>query len=193
MNDNPSLNQIIAEVTQNRSKNTTLPPVLDWNPPFKGDMDMRIAVDGRWYYEGGSIDREALVRLFSSILKLEADGCYYLVTPVEKFRIQVEDAPFIATQMKTEGVGESQQLIFTTNVGDQILASKDFPITIKIDDGGNPRPYILVRQNLKALISRNVFYQLVDLGEEIERDDKSLLGIWSAGEFFELGELGDTG
>lgn len=192
MNNILPLDKIADEVREHQTKNAALPPVGDWNPPFSGDMDMRIAVDGRWYHEGAVIRREALVRLFASILKLEEDGCYYLVSPVEKFRIQVDDAPFVAIQMETEGAGKSQYLMFTTNVGDQIQAGNDFPITVQIDDQGNPRPYILVRRNLKALIGRNVFYQMVGLGEEIERNGKPVLGVWSAGKFFELGELEKT-
>ncbi len=190
-NNKTSLNDIVKEVSQTKVKNINNPDISDWNPAFSGDMDMRIAVDGRWYHEGSTINREALVRTFASILRLEDDECYYLVTPVEKFRIQVDDAPFVVVDMIAEGVGENRQLIFITNVGDRVLVGSKHPITVIIDAKGHPRPYVIVRHNLKALISRNIFYQMVDLGEAITKDNITKFGIWCAGEFFELGELHD--
>lgn len=193
MNNNQiSLDNIAKKVSKTKVKNINNPDISGWNPDFSGEMDMRIAVDGRWYHEGSEINREALVRTFASILRLENDECYYLVTPVEKFRIQVDDAPFVVVDMITDGVAENQKLTFITNVGDLILVGSECPITVIMDTKGNPRPYVIVRHNLKALISRNIFYQLVDLGEEITKDNVTKFGVWCSGEFFELGTLHDT-
>lgn len=162
-------------------------PVHLWNPEFSGDMDMHIARDGTWYHEGGPITRLALAQLFSGILRLEQDGCYYLVTPVEKWRIRVDDAPFVATRLEVTGQGEQQQLRFFTSLEQQVLADSDHPLAVSVDEhSGEPSPYILLRSNLRALIHRNVFYQLVELAEERHLDGQTRLGVWSAGEFFPI-------
>lgn len=165
------------------AKGKGLPPVHLWNPDFCGDIDMRIARDGTWYYMGSPIGRKAMVRLFSTILRHDADGKFYLVTPVEKVGIEVDDAPFVAVEMEVEGQGPDQVLSFRTNVDDWVTADADHPIRVAIDPKTEePSPYVLVRDRLEALIARAVFYDLVDLAEE--RDGR--LGVWSAGVFFPL-------
>ncbi|MEX0306400.1 MAG: DUF1285 domain-containing protein [Ruegeria sp.] len=167
-----------------------LPPVHLWNPPFCGDLDIRIAKDGTWIYLGSPINRVELVKLFSSILKKE-EGKYFLVTPVEKVGITVEDAPFIAVDFDQTGGGETQQLTFTTQVGDTATAGPDHPIRIVFDlDTDEPSPYILVRANLEARIDRKSFYRMV----EIASHHDGWFGVWSDGQFFPLiasDELGD--
>lgn len=174
----PSAESIAASVKATKGKG--LPPVHLWNPPFSGDMDMRIARDGTWFYLGSPINRVALVKLFSSILKKE-DGKYFLVTPVEKVGITVEDAPFVAVDFDADGAGPEQVLTFTTHVGDTAVAGPDHPIRVERDpDTGEPSPYVLIRANLEALIDRKSFYRLVDLG--IHRD--GWFGLLSSGAFF---------
>jgi hypothetical protein len=162
-----------------------LPPVHLWNPDFCGDIDMRIARDGTWFYMGTPIGRERLVRLFSTILRHDEDGKYYLVTPVEKVGIKVEDAPFLAVSMAVEGKGRDQVLTFTTSVGDSAAAGEEHPIRFVVDKAtGEPAPYVHVRARLEALINRAVFYDLVELGTEETREGKSWFGVWSGGVFF---------
>jgi len=163
-------------------------PVHLWNPPFCGDIDMRIASDGSWYYQSSPIRRAAMVKLFSSILRLEDDGCYYLVTPVEKVRIQVDECPFVAQLLEVEGKGKNQKLWFITNTEERILADSDHPIEVNIDTATDaPHPRILCRSNLYALIARNVFYQLAELVEQGFHNGQSVPGVWSADCFFALG------
>lgn len=157
-------------------------PVHLWNPAFCGDLDMRIARDGTWFYLGTPIGRFELVRLFSSILKLE-DGEYFLVTPVEKVGITVDDAPFVAVDFEATGTGCDQVLHFTTHVGDAVVAGPNHPIRVMRDaDTGEPSPYVMVRAGLEALIDRKSFYRLVDLG--LHHD--GWFGLWSSGRFFGL-------
>lgn len=163
-----------------------LPPVHLWNPPFCGDIDMRIARDGSWHYLGTPIGRPAMVRLFSTILRRDGDA-YFLVTPVEKVGIQVDDAPFVAVDMHAEGEGEVQCLRFVTNVEDEVLAGCEHPLRFALDaQSGEPSPYLHVRANLEALIHRNVFYRLVELAVPREIDGQPWLGVWSAGVFFPI-------
>jgi hypothetical protein len=157
-----------------------LPPVHLWNPPFCGDLDMRIARDGTWFYLGTPIGRKELVRLFSTILRKDGED-YFLVTPVEKVGITVEDAPFVAVDFEVEGKGPDQRIIFVTNVGDRAEAGSDCPIRVERDpETGEPAPYVLVRANLEALIDRKSFYRLVDLGEH----EAGWFGLRSGGVFF---------
>lgn len=159
-----------------------LPPVYLWNPPFCGDIDMRIARDGTWFYLGTPIGRPALVKLFATILRKDGDN-YFLVTPVEKVGITVDDAPFVAVDFNRQGDG----LEFQTNVGDRFVAGPDHPIRVVRDsDTGEPSPYILVRANLEALIDRKSFYRLVDLGAHADHAGKSWFGVWSQGVFFPI-------
>ena len=146
------------------AKGRGLPPIEKWNPPFCGDLDMQIKRDGTWFYEGTPIGRKELVKLFSTILWREGDE-YFLVTPVEKVGLQVEDAPFVAVDFDVTGEGVDQVLTFTTNVDDQAKAGADHPIRVERDkETGEPSPYVLIRRNLEALIDRKSFYRLVDLG-----------------------------
>lgn len=172
-----------AEAAGKKAKG--LPPVHLWNPEFCGDLDMRIARDGTWYYMGTPIGRERLVRLFSTVLRHDEDGKYYLVTPVEKVGITVDDAPFVAVAMKVSGEGHEQVLTFTTNVGDETIAGADHPIRIEIDaETGEPAPYIHVRARLEALINRAVFYDLVALGVDEAHEGRQWFGVRSGGVFF---------
>lgn len=165
------------------------PPVHLWNPPSCGEIDMRIARNGTWYYQGSPIPRPAMVRLFSSILRRESDGSYVLVTPVEKCVIRVDDAPFTAVEMTASGEGDEQLIAFRTNVDDVIPLDAEHPLRVVVNpETGEPSPYLLVRDQLEALIVRPVFYQLVEMAEEREEGGRVLLGVRSAGQFFSLGE-----
>ncbi|MGC1496269.1 MAG: DUF1285 domain-containing protein [Sulfitobacter sp.] len=162
------------------AKTRGLPPLEKWNPPFCGDLDMQIKRDGTWFYQGTPIGRPELVKLFATILWREGDK-YFLVTPVEKVGITVEDAPFVAVDFEATGDGVDQALTFETNLGDMSVAGPDLPIRVVRDDKtGEPSPYILIRRNLEALIDRKSFYRLVDLGVHHE----GWFGVWSGGEFF---------
>jgi len=164
-----------------------LPPVHLWNPDFCGDIDMRIARDGTWYYLGTPIGRKPMVKLFSTIIRRDGDD-YFLITPVEKVGIKVDDAPFVAVTLEVEGQGEAQVLRFTSNVDESVLADDEHPLRVEIDPlTQEPAPYILVRHNLEALIHRNVFYQLVELAQTREIDGQNWLGVWSSGVFFPIG------
>ena len=172
-----------------KKEKNSLPPVDKWNPEFCGDIDMKIMRNGKWFYMGTEIKRPAMVKLFSGILKLESDNCYYLVTPVEKVRISVEDAPFIATSLISENKDNINYLYFITNVNEKILLTKNNPLEIKINNiTEEPSPYIFVRKNLKALISRSVFYELIELATKKNIDGKDCLVLASAGEVFKLYE-----
>lgn len=162
------------------------PPVHLWNPDFCGDLDMRIARDGTWFYLGTPIGRKPLVKLFSSIIRKDGDK-YFLVTPVEKVGITVDDAPFVAIDFDVEGAGRDQVLTFITNVDDVAPAGPDHPIRVERDpETGEPSPYILIRANLEALIDRKSFYRLVDLGTHEDHDGESWFGVWSGGQFFPI-------
>lgn len=176
----PSAEGIAASARAVRAKGKGLPPVHLWNPPFCGDLDIRIARDGTWFYLGAPIGRPELVRLFSTILRRDGDA-YFLVTPVEKVGITVDDAPFVAVDFESEGTGAAQTLRFETNVGDHVTAGPDHPIRVTRDpETGEPSPYVLVRANLEALIDRKSFYRLVDIGDRHE----GWFGLWSGGQFF---------
>ena len=184
----PDLLRGLAEVQAESAHTRKLPPIDKWNPPDCGDIDMRIAVDGTWFYLGTPIGRPALVRLFSTILKREADGRYVLVTPVEKVGLKVEDAPFVAVRVDAEGQGREQQLNFMTNVGDAVFAGPEHPLRVEFRGSERePRPYLHVRGRLEALVSRAVFYELVELAEERATASGRELGVWSGGAFFSLG------
>ena len=161
-----------------------LPPVHLWNPPFCGDLDIRIARDGTWFYLGTPIGRAPLVRLFSTILKKEGDR-YYLVTPVEKVGIRVDDAPFVAVDFTVAGEGPAQVLTFHTNVGDSAAAGPGNPIRVERDpETGQPAPYVMIRAGLEALIDRKSFYRLIEVGETRQIDGVEWFGLWSGGAFF---------
>lgn len=172
----------IAAAASAAKKGRGLPPVHLWNPPFCGDLDMRIARDGTWFYLGTPIGRFELVKLFSSILKKEDDK-YFLVTPVEKVGITVDDAPFVAVDFEASGAGQDQVLTFNTHVGDAAIAGSDHPIRVERDaDTGEPSPYVMIRAGLEALIDRKSFYRLVELGSHHD----NWFGLWSSGEFFPI-------
>jgi hypothetical protein len=167
------------------SQNAALPPVDKWNPDFCGDIDIQIKHDGTWFYMGTPIGRKPLVKLFASVLKRENDS-YFLVTPVEKVAIQVEDVPFIITQWQKE----NGKLLLTTNTDNNLIVSSENPIQIFADKKtGDYLPYALVRRNLWARLHQNVFYQLAELGEEQELDGKRHLMLSSGNYSFSLGEL----
>lgn len=161
-------------------------------PQFCGDVDIRIARDGTWFYHGSPIGRKPLVKLFASVLRRGADGAYWLITPVEQCRITVDDAPFTAVEMSVAGEGHNRLLSFRTNVDENVNAGPDHPIRVATDPvTGEPSPYIYVRDGLEALIVRAVFYDLVDLGvEESQADGSHVFGVWSGGTFFALGDAG---
>ncbi|MEN0653687.1 MULTISPECIES: DUF1285 domain-containing protein [Hyphobacterium] len=161
-----------------------LPPVEKWNPAHCGTMDMEIRRDGSWWHDGRRITRDRLVRLFSTILRKDDDGVHYLVTPVEKQAVRVEIAPFLAVRVDRAERDGRPVLIFTTNLGDLAEAGPDHPIRVEIDkDTGEPTPFVIIRGRLEALITRPVFYELVDMAQQ----DGNRLTIESSGETFELG------
>jgi hypothetical protein len=176
----------LAASARAAKKGKGLPPVHKWNPPFCGDLDMRIARDGTWFYLGTPIGRFELVKLFSSILRKDGDR-YFLVTPVEKVGLTVDDAPFVAVDFEAEGEGLAQRIRFVTHVGDHVTAAPDHPIRVERDtETGEPSPYVLVRDRLEALIDRKSFYRLVDLGTHHEVDGQRWFGLWSDGAFFPI-------
>jgi hypothetical protein len=162
-----------------------LPPVHLWNPPFCGDLDMRIARDGTWFYGGTPIGRAPLVRLFSTILRKDEDR-YVLVTPVEKVGITVEDAPFLAVELTLERREGSPVLKFRTNVDDWVEAGPDHPMRFELGEAEGLKPYVHVRADLWALVKRALFYDLVDLGERRSLDGEEMFGVSSNGAFFPM-------
>jgi uncharacterized protein len=180
----PSADGIAASATAAARKGP--PPVHLWNPPFCGDIDMRIARDGTWFHEGTPIGRAGLVKLFAGILKREGDA-YFLVTPVEKVGIVVDDAPFLAVDFTVTGTGDAQSLQFRTLTEDDMTAGPDHPIRVERDaKTGEPSPYIRVRTNLDALIDRKSFYRMIDLGAHAMHEGARWFGIWSGGQFFPI-------
>jgi hypothetical protein len=152
-----------------------------------GQFDMRITRDGTWHYRGSPIHRKPLVTLFSSVLRRDADGQFWLETPVERGRIDVDDAPFVAVAMDVEGSGPDQVLIFHTNLDETVTAGPDHPIRVTFDEStGEPSPYVLVRDNLEALMTRAVFYELAELA--VEHPQTGLPGVWSGRAFYPLEE-----
>lgn len=166
----------------------SFPPVERWNPPFCGDLDIRIAIDGTWSYLGSPIGREPLVRLFASVLRKDEDGRHYLVTPVEKIGISVEDSAFIAVELYVDGDGKSQKLTLRTNVGDVVEADDAHPLRFVQDaENSGLKPYVGVRGRLEARLSRPLLYELAELFVEEDLTGKRETGVWSAGTFFPLG------
>jgi hypothetical protein len=162
------------------------PPVHLWNPPYCGEIDMRIAVDGTWFYQKTPIGRMPLVKLFASVLKRE-DGHHYLVTPVEKCGIKVDDAPFVAVEMQMTDAAEGRTLHFRTNVDDWVACGPGHALRFEHEAGtGGLKPYLHVRRDLWARVSRAVFYDLVELGEERDVDGFTMFGVASGGEFFAM-------
>lgn len=164
-------------------KTRGLPPVERWNPPFCGDLDMRIAADGTWFYMGTPIGRPALVKLFSSVLRRD-EGDYFLVTPVEKVGITVEDAPFQAVEMAVEGEGNERSIAFRTQVDDVVSVGPEHPIRFESEAGGGLKPYIHVRRELWARVTRALTYDLLALGEIRAVDGRDMFGVAAAGQFY---------
>ncbi len=184
-----SLNDLVKAAKAN-SDGKGAPPVEQWNPDFCGEMDLVIRADGSWWHEGTRISRQSLVILYSTILRKDADGRHYLVTPVEKIGIQVEKAAFQAARVDIEGSGKGQSLFFTTNVGEVVEAGPERPIRVETDpETGEPAPFVRVRGRLEAFMRRPVFYELVDAATEIDTPEGKQLGVWSAGLFFPLGPV----
>jgi hypothetical protein len=182
MDPPPDLSTLSLADIARLAQEQRLPPVEQWNPTHCGDSEMRIARDGTWFHQGSPIGREAMVRLFSTILRREADGSFVLVTPVEKLDIAVEDAPFVAVEVKSEGEGESRSLAFRLNIGEIFTAGPDHVLSVRATEDG-PRPYLRVRGGLEALIARSVYYELVNMAIE---DGSEPVGLWSEGAFFPL-------
>lgn len=186
MTESAEANDLLAQIPKGKGP----APVHLWNPDFCGDIDMRIARDGTWFYQGTPIGRKPMVRLFSNILRRDGD-VYFLVTPVEKVGIQVDDAPFVAVLLEVIGAGETQILRFTNNVEDVVEAGSAHPLRVEVDPlTQEPAPYILMRSNLEALLHRNVFYQLVELAVPRLVDGEEWLGVWSHGQFYPIGRAG---
>ncbi len=178
----PDLNTLSLTEIARLLEQKRLPPVDKWNPDHCGDSEMRIARDGTWYHQGSPIGREAMVRLFSSILRREADGSFVLVTPVEKLDIAVDDAPFVAVEVKNEGEGRDRALAFRLNTGDLVAAGPDNALIVR-ETADGPHPYLHVRAGLEALIGRSVYYELMNMALD-EGGDR--VGLWSNGAFFPL-------
>ena len=181
-----------ANLTENRGSGNSSPilaPAAGKRPLIDcGDLEMRIARDGAWFYRGSPIARLPLVKLFASVLRREADGRYWLVTPAERGKIEVEDVPFLAVALTVEGEGREQRLIFRTNLDDIVTAGPNNPLRVETTANGQPAPYILVRDGLEARLARPVFYELVELGTEEPIGETTQFGVWSSGVFFQLGE-----
>lgn len=165
----------------NAGDDAPAPPLDQWHPDLSGAIDIRIASDGRWYHEGGVISRAPLVKLFASILRFEKDCGYVLVTPVEKWQIQVEDAPFIAVAVSRRKSEQGEDLHFVSNVGEEVFADADHPIVLD-GDSDNPKPSIVLREGLRARLSRPVYYELARAAVACD----GLQGVWSGGLFFPL-------
>lgn len=169
------------------------PPLHTWQPNEVLDIDLRIDANGQWYHQGTLIERQKLVKLFSSILRVEENGEYYLITPRLKYPVAVEDVPFQAVELKRQGSGRTQELVFRTNVDDVVLAGESHPIYVNTDSElAQPAPYIEVRNGLRAKISRAVYYELIELLEpapEQSDNKKQTVGVYSGGEFFAFGEI----
>jgi uncharacterized protein len=171
------------------AKTKGLPPVEKWDPPFCGDIPMRIGADGLWHYMNSPIGRLPLAQLFSSILRRDGDGKFYLVTPVEKCGIVVDDAPFCAVRLRVEGQGRAQVLYLETSMEDEVAVGAAHPLRFEDEAGtGGLKPYVLIRRNLEALVSRPLFYDLVALAVV----EEAWFGLWSSGHFFPMKKAADV-
>ncbi|MDX1588838.1 MAG: DUF1285 domain-containing protein [Oleiphilaceae bacterium] len=191
-NKHPPVEDLARRFDQVLDQDTALkaPPVEQWDPPHRGDLDMRISRDGQWHYQGKPLTRQSLVRLFASIVRLEPNGDYVLVTPAEKFRIQVEDVPFVAHSLEVTGQGDDQVLWLTTSTDDRLALGPEHALVLEQGpDSQEPAPYVWVRRNLQARIERSTWYHLINLAEEREHQGETHLGVLSQGQFFSLGCL----
>ncbi len=184
--DPPALSSATLAELERAIAGGRLPPVDQWEPAHCGHSDMRIAADGTWFHAGTPIGRPALVRLFARVLRREADGRHVLVTPAEKLTIDVDDAPFVAVEMRSDGVGPARRLFFRLNTDEIVAAGPDHPISIAMRGRDEPRPYLRVRGSaerpLHALIARSVFYELAEIA--LKESQGSQTGVWSGGAFF---------
>lgn len=171
----------LAEIAR-MAADRKLPPVESWHPERTGDSAMRIARDGRWFHEGSPIERHNMVRLFSTILRRETDGSHVLVTPVEKLTIEVEDAPFLAVEVKSEGEGRARRLAFRLNTGDMVVAGPEHPLRFE-EQGGEPALYLAVRGGMDARIARAPWYELAEMALT---EGAVPPGLWSDGQFFAM-------
>lgn len=187
--DDPALARLSAALGE--VGNRGLPPVERWHPEHCGEIDIRIAADGTWFHNGSAIRRPKLVRLFASILRKEPDGSTVLVTPAERVRIQVDDAPFAAVEMAVEGEGEARRIAFRTNVDDLVPADAEHPLRF-VDGAEGLKPYLHVRRDLWALVSRSLTYDLVEMGEEREIDGQPWFGLWAGGHFHRIAPAGEA-
>lgn len=161
-------------------------------PPVCGDFNIRIDRNGTWYYQNSPIGRIALAKLFATVLRRDEDGVYWLTTPVENGRIEVEDVPFVAVEMMSEGEGRRRRVSFRTNLDDVVVLGPDHPLRMApVKGDGEPAPYIHVRRNLEARLARSVYYHLVELSEPADNDSDTL-GIWSSGQFFPIGQVTES-
>ena len=192
--DNPlvSVEETLRAIMTSGEEGRKLPPVNQWNPDHCGDIGMEIHADGSWWHEGRIIGREKLVRLFSTILRKDEDGETYLVTPYEKIIVQVEDAPFLAIRVDRAGEpGPEQVLAFTTNLGDVTLAGAEALLRVETaPETQEPAPYVKVRDRLEAKLTRPCFYELAEMAVVNPADNGETLGVWSQGQFFEIGPAG---
>ena len=186
--DTSGLAEMVRRAMEDRNATDSgMPPVEAWNPPFCGDLDMEIRRDGTWFYMGTPMGRKSLVRLFSSVLRKDEDGETYLVTPVEKVRIRVVDAHFLAVEMQVSENDNGQVLTFRTNVGELIEIGKDNPLRFDIaGKDAELKPYFHVRGRLEALVNRATMYDLVDLGEEVEIDGEAMFAVKSNGQVYPI-------
>ena len=184
MNQKP---EAIADQIESATEPKSKPPLDKWHPEFSGDIDIVVNRKGEWLYEGKPIGREAIVRLFSTILRREDDGHYYLVTPVEKWRIQVEDAPLLAHSLKVEGEGEQRNLSVTTNVGEVLPIDDAHPLSVgTYPDTGEPRPVILLPHGLEARLVTSAYYDLAEVIAFENPESESPMGVWSHGNYYQI-------
>jgi hypothetical protein len=180
------LEQVLADIEAGEA---TQAKRRQWNPQTQGEIDIRIAADGSWFHEGRRFKRDAMVKLFAGILRREGDA-YFLVTPVEKLRVQVEDAPFVATLVERIDADGEAAIVFTTNIGERVIVDQAHALRVEIDaQSRQPRPYVHLRDGLDALISRSAFYDLLNLAYEKHRDGGAFLAVTSRGDEFELGSI----
>ena len=181
----------LVEQVKKTAKNLDQPPLDKWHPELSGDMDLRISRDGQWVHKGKPLGREAIVKLFSTILRREDDEQYYLVTPVEKWRIQVEDTPLLAHSLTVEGSGEQQIIRLTTNVGETLEVGQEHPLDVSsYEDSGQPRPVIRVRHGVDARLVTAAYYDLAEHVVEQIVEGKPALGVFSHGNFYKIGHSG---
>jgi uncharacterized protein len=194
MNDDPPPGSALARLTQALGTRRGPPPVERWDPPDCGTSGMCIAADGTWFHEGSPIGRAALVKLFASILRREPDGSFVLVTPVEKMTIAVEDAPFQAVEMAVEGEGEGRRIAFRTNVDDLVQIDDAHALRFEAEAGdGGLKPYVHVRRDLWARVTRALTYDLLELCEERALDGEPWLGLPAGGTFHRVARVRDLG